>query len=259
MRIDYSEPHQSYTSLGAGRQRSSKGGAGKTFFILFIVAVLVFSSGFGVGWYFSQKSAKRAYRAAMEQQSLETPPQPSNQQATPPTGGPIPLPTTVQSQGHGDGTPPPPSSTTTPANNSPGQQLSFFDTLPKGQKNIVLGSGINKKPTPSTPPQPAAQPPATPPSNQPAIPKTNPHTTAKGVFPATSYLVQVAAYKNRKDAEDLKNKLAVRGYSAAISEVTLNGKDTWFRVRIGHHLDKEAASQVANQLLMGAKIIPDQE
>jgi len=71
--------------------------------------------------------------------------------------------------------------------------------------------------------------------------------------------VQVAAYSNRKDADALKAKLSAKGYSVSISETSLTDTGTWYRVRIGHHLDKEAAIKITNQLMMGAKVIPDQD
>lgn len=259
MRIDYSEPRQSYTTPGPSRQRPSSGTSGSTVVVLTVVGGLLFCFGFGVGWYFSQQSAKKAFRAAMEQQSLETSPRTAGQPqqtALAPAGSP---PGAVPAPQPQPGTPQQPQTGTAPATGPDGQPLSFFENLPKGQKNTVLGSGINEKPKPVPPsPAPVAPQPTTP---QPASAKKTaaPPATAKAPAPTGGYLVQVAAYSNRKDADTLKAKLSAKGYSVTISETSQNDKGTWYRVRIGRHLDKEAATKISNQLMMGAKVIPDQD
>jgi len=253
MRIDYSEPRQSYTVPNPSRHRPTNGISGATLIALVVCGGLLFGSGFGVGWYFSQQASKKAFRAAMEQQSLETgakgglqpspaaaPDGPAQQSEAPPAAQP--------------GTAPVPS--------HPELPLSFFDNLPKGQKNTVLGSGINEKPKPAAPPvatpapQTTPQQPAEPQRTAPAQPAAKP--TAKPAPKPSGYLVQVASYSNRKDAETLRSRLSAKGYSAKVSETTLEGK-TWYRVRIGRHLDKESATTISNQLMMGAKIVPDQD
>jgi len=239
MRIDYSEPRQSSGSGSSGissSPRKADGSSSSNLVVFGIIAGFIFCTGFGTGWYFSQKSAKKAFRAAMEQQSLESnqkgtqkPEQPAQQvppqaAATPPTALPAPGKPTQQAA---------------PTGQVP---LSFFESLPKGQKQTVLGSGINEKPKPAPPPQAA------------------PATKAPEAKPANSgFLVQVAAFSNVKEAESTKAKLAAKGYSASISETSLNDKGTWYRVRIGRHLDKEAASEIAGRVGSGAKVLPDQE
>lgn len=253
MRIDYSEPRQSYTVPNPSRHRPKSGISGATLIAIVACGGLVFGSGFGVGWYFSQQAAKKAFRAAMEQQSLETA---AKGGALPPTAAPLDgsaqqpaAPATAQ-----PGTAPVPS--------HPELPLSFFDNLPKGQKNTVLGSGINEKPKPTTPP------PVAPPAPQTAPQAAAPSDTAKKPEPPqpaakpapkpTGYVVQIASYSNRKDADSLRSRLSAKGYAAVVSETFLEGK-TWYRVRIGRHLDKESATKISNQLMMGAKIVPDQD
>lgn len=264
MRIDYSEPRRSYVSTPGGPiSHRSSGGSGNTVLVGVLVAGgLMFAVGFGTGWYFSQQSAKKAFRAAMEQQSLESAPkddkkaaQPVAPAATPAQPGATP---TVAAPGTQAGASQPGSA---PAATAPNQPLTFFDNLPKGQKNAVLGSGINEKPKPTPPAAPtnAPQPAVKPPAGTPAAAGAKPAETAKPAPQASGYVVQVASFNSRKDADALKAKLAAKGYAAAISETNLNDKGTWFRVRIGRHLDKEAATQIANQLMSGAKVLPDQD
>lgn len=267
MRIDYSEPRQSYTTPAPSRHRPGSGVSSTKAVAIAICCAVLFGSGFGVGWYFSQQSAKKAFRAAMEQQSLETAPKngasqtPAHPTAQPASQQGTAAPVAQQVQ---PGTTPAPQQASTPATGPNGQPLSFFDNLPKGQKNTVLGSGINEKPKPVTPP--VAPAPSVQSGTQATaakktdIKKTDPSSTAasKAAPQPSGYLVQVASYNNRKDADSLKAKLVAKGYAATVSETTLGDK-TWHRVRIGRHLDKESASQIANQLMMGAKIIPDQD
>jgi cell division protein FtsN len=207
--------------------------------LLMVLAGIIFSIGFATGWYFSQQSAKRAFRAAIEQQSLESsnPKKQSEQPQQPPVAPPQVTPAAAPTQ--------------QPQQAAPTGQvpLSFFETLPKGQKQAVLGSGINEKPKPA---QPAAtQPPQTV--------KTPLKTADAKSAGSAGYLVQVAAFNSSKEAENAKTKLSAKGYSATVVEINLNDKGTWYRVRIGRHLDKEAASEIVNRLGGSAKVLPDQE
>jgi len=75
MRIDYSPPRRSPTpSLSTAKQRSSYGSTLRFVMLIASLGLLLFGIGFGSGWYFSQQSTKQAFRAAMEQQSLESSP-----------------------------------------------------------------------------------------------------------------------------------------------------------------------------------------
>lgn len=255
MRIDYSEPRQSYTVPPPSRHRPQSGISGAKLIALAVCGGLLFGSGFGVGWYFSQQAAKKAFRAAMEQQSLETA---AKGGALPPTAAP---PDGIAQQQASPAAPAATQPGVAPPASHPELPLSFFDNLPKGQKNTVLGSGINERPK--------ATPPVTAPAPQTASQAAAPSDTAKKPEPAqpatvkpapkpTGFVVQVASYSNRKDADGLRSRLSAKGYAAVVSETTLEGK-TWYRVRIGRHLDKEAATQISNQLMMGAKIVPDQD
>ena len=90
----------------------------------------------------------------MEQQSLESAPKDTKKQPEQP----------VQQASPAGQTPPaviPPGKPAQQASPTGQVPLSFFESLPKGQKQTVLGSGINEKPKPTTtaasqPPKPAA-------------------------------------------------------------------------------------------------------
>lgn len=250
MRIDYNEPRQSAVSVAAtGRQRTVERSKGPLLMVALISGTLMFATGFGVGWYFSQQSAKKAFRAAMEQQSLESaakdPKKPAEQPSLQQPAAAAP---TNPAQPAGQ-----------PQQAAPTGQvpLSFFESLPKGQKQTVLGSGINEKQKPA--------PPATPQPAQPAaaVASTAKSAAAKPAVAAkntnTGFVVQVAAFSNQKEAEATRTKLSAKGYSASVVETNLNDKGTWYRVRIGRHLDKEAAAEIASRIGGGAKVLPDQE
>jgi cell division protein FtsN len=245
MRIDYSEPRQSSGSSSSSissSPRKAESSSSTSLLFLCVLAGFIFFTGFGTGWFFSQKAAKKAFRAAMEQQSLESTPKDTKKQPDQP----------AQQPPQAAATPP----TAIPTAGKPAQQaaptgqvpLSFFESLPKGQKQTVLGSGINEKPKSATTPVPQAP-------QAPASAAKAPDTKAA----SSGFLVQVAAFTNIKEAENTKAKLAAKGYSASISEINLNYKGTWYRVRIGRHLDKEAASEIASRVGSGAKVLPDQE
>lgn len=246
MRIDYSEPRQ---SVGATPHRqgrpAKKGGTATVIFIALIMFGIGAVSGFGYGWYLSQQSAKKAFKAAMEQQSLETlqKEQKGGGRAEPATATkqlPAEQPTSQAAAEATKGDKSKPATQAAPVEQLP---LSFFESLPKGQKQTVLGSGINEKPKQQTATQPAAT------ATAPARP-----TVDHG-----AYLVQVASFSNQKDAEAAKAKLATKGYSASIQEINLPDKGVWYRVRVGQMLDKDAATEIAGRIGGGAKVMPDLE
>lgn len=248
MRIDYSEPKQSYVT-GQIKARPRK--EPNHFFsaVVIITALSAFFGGFGTGWFFSQKAAKKAFKAATEQTSLENKPilqQPKNQPSDQLSAAqPQPLPPTAPVQ-------PPPAAAEPP--------LSFYKNLPNGQKGNVIGSGINSRNDVSKQPIQAA------------IPSNLPKQTAeheqeqtdlkqeKSAQPsANSFVVQVGSYTLKSEAEALKNKLAAKGYNVSVSESNQGDKGTWYRVRVGKKMEKEAAKELASKIGKGAVVISDRD
>lgn len=228
MRLDYSEPRRAQRSPSYQNYKTTEPRKGKgKIVILLVLAGVVFAAGFGSGWVLSEKATKQAFRAATEINKVEQPPQTAQEAQTQPAP-------------QGAGTPPPAAGQVTPQNAQQGSAghptnqvpLSFFETLPKGQKHTVLGSGINEK-----------QPSATPAKQEPSK--------------ASGFSVQAAAYLSSKDAEAMKGKLIAKGFQATVSETTINNR-VWYRVRVGHHLEKEAAVQLAAKVGSGAKIVTDE-
>jgi cell division protein FtsN len=270
MRIDYNEPKKSYTSTPPqpGSSRTRKESSSPLLLAIIITGVVSLTVGFGSGWVLSQRYAKKGFKAAMEQQSLEnTPPASTVQPAAtkPPAPAPAPVAAPSTAQPNQPGTLP--QTAVTGVQPSAEPPLSFYKTLPSGQKSNVLGSGINpaddkaaKQPLqaaiPSnlnkTPqPQSSANTPKPP---APAAPEKQP-----GKQEAAGFTVQVASYSLRSEAESLKSKLAGKGYNVHISESNLADKGTWYRVRVGKKLDQEAAKELASKLGRGAIPIPEKD
>lgn len=259
MRIDYSEPKKSYvTTLGAARPRKEPTGYVTT--VLVITAVITFIAGFGTGWFLSQKSAKKSFQAATEQNSLENYPK---QEAAPPPKPAPPHQPAAQPQPPPDPTAAQQSPTASGTTTEP--PLSFYKTLPSGQKGNVLGSGINTRDDRTKQPLQAAIPanlykqPAT--DNQ-KTPDDNPAGTVKSAArhpEGTSFTVQVASFPLKSEAETLKNKLTGKGYNVFISESHQGDKGTWYRVRVGRKLDQEEARELAGKLGKAALVIPEKD
>ncbi|OGU16700.1 MAG: hypothetical protein A2076_06670 [Geobacteraceae bacterium GWC2_53_11] len=260
MRIDYSEPKKSCSSPQPSQNRPRKESSGGVFVVVFITAVLSLGIGFGGGWTLSQRSAKKAFKAAMEQQSLENSPQqakaqPLPQQPVPPGTGQQPVDTGKQATAAGG---------PAPAGEPP---LSFYKTLPSGQKNNVMGSGINsKEDKPAKQPLQAAVPAnvnrtASAQNDETAQRQQNQNAPAKSGSrsDAGSFTVQVASYSLKSEAETLRSTLSAKGYNVGITESHLGDKGTWYRVRVGKKLDNDAARELAKKLGKGAIAIPDKD
>lgn len=278
MRIDYSSPRRSSTAApSTGKQRSSSAGSKLfTVMILLITGSVMFGTGFGTGWYFSQQATKRAFRDAMEQSSLENYPASETGSAASSLPPVMPVITAdkpvvtsaTPSESVSD------SSSSEPSLMQPKQEqeskpestrLSFYDNLSSGQKNIVLGSGINEKPrqtdevvpviTDTSAPKTAERPAPQSEQSQPLTSSTPVVQPPKN----TAWVVQVAAFPALSDAEALKARLAAKGYTASVMETKLDDRGTWYRVRIGRNMSQEAATDIANRIGGGAKAIPDKD
>ena len=58
------------------------------------------------------------------------------------------------------------------------------------------------------------------------------NATTPAVTPNARYLLQAGSYPTTKGADEVKAKLAILGFTAQVTPVTINGK-TWNRVRLG--------------------------
>jgi cell division septation protein DedD len=90
-----------------------------------------------------------------------------------------------------------------------------------------------------------AQPPPAPVSQGPAA-KDSPAPETGAQPPVSGYTVQVLATRYRSEAESLTATLKTKGYGAYLVEVR-DGGATWYRVRIGHFENSEAARRLASR------------
>lgn len=76
---------------------------------------------------------------------------------------------------------------------------------------------------------------------------TTPASTPDAVD-AARYVVQAASFRNPTDAERLKAGLALKGLEARVETVTIDAKDTYYRVRVGPVSGRASAERVLDQL-----------
>ncbi len=153
---------------------------------------------------------------------------------------------------------------------SPGQerteknpQLTFYDALPKGAQP-PLGSGINlppaEKPSPVVKEAPVQQQPVVKeileslpekkvePVKKAAVQAPLPKADSKG-----AYVVQVASFKQQKDARGLRDRL-VKTYPAFTESADLGEKGVWHRVLVGPFTNTDVAKTVMEHLKAEEKI-----
>lgn len=246
MVLDYSERRP------VSKNRPKKQPAGIFFFILIGAVTVSFGVGMMTGWLLFRQS-----------QSKQIAPQPVAATPNQRTG-----------------------SATLPASQAqPNAQevpLTFYQTLPHGGK-AVIGSGLNpRKSDDGAGKKPADKETSTPqqqktPAAQVARPEEHadradlPGEASKRVEPGvdqgnavkkqpvgnSTFCVQVASSRDRKDAEAVKARLTARGLAVYIVESKVQDKGVWFRVRLGKHLDQSEANDLAAKAGKGAIVIPE--
>lgn len=212
-----------------------------------LVIIAAYGLGVATGWLFFRLSPKPVTVAKPTNVQL---PAPATQGAAPNPAQP------------GTGQPGPPTQT---------PPLTFYDTLPRGEK-AVMGSGLNPKAAtpppkeshdqavpPVKPPPPTSAP--VPAPVQPVKPEAAPKPQA-AAKPATQekksgYAVQVASTKDKADAEAIKGRMGSRGKDAYIIVSQVKDKGTWYRVRVGHKLEPAQARELAAKFGNGAVIVAE--
>lgn len=86
------------------------------------------------------------------------------------------------------------------------------------------------------------------PANSSKPPPVPPAEVKKALDAPGAYLIQVGAYKSREEADRQRANLALIGYESRIEQVTLDERDTRFRVRVGPQPNLEAAQAVLARL-----------
>ena len=84
------------------------------------------------------------------------------------------------------------------------------------------------------------------------VPVPDNEPQGKGLPPAPvapgTYVLQVGSFRSEKEADAQKANLALLGIVSSIQSVTINGTDTWHRVRIGPISDMNKLDQVRGTL-----------
>ncbi len=112
-----------------------------------------------------------------------------------------------------------------------------------------------EKPTTAEDVKPASRPPAAdavvvapkPSAAAIAARDTPPQPTAQ-LAQGEKFLIQVAAFRARADAEQRVAALTLAGLSARVEQVTIDNRDTWYRVRLGPYGNAAAAAAAQQRL-----------
>lgn len=129
-----------------------------------------------------------------------------------------------------------------PAAPAEATRFEFYTLLP--EKEIAIPEAELDKPAPA----PVAAP-------------TAPHAPSASATPAiadasaqsTRYLLQVGSFRRLEDADRLKARLALMGLQSSIQTVSIDGTETWHRVRVGPYtgrsdLDRARATLKENKI-----------
>ncbi len=218
---------------------------------IFVVSLLVtagvaFLLGVGTGWLMFGQGRKNSVTASVNQKGVEAP---------------------AASQ---------PSSPAQPVGKAVEPSLTFYETLPKGNKEL-MGSGMNlqkqaDQPQLKTPPKPKPAATAKPAGTEEAQTQTKESVKAPAKTPEPAsfketaakegegkgkYAVQVASYHVKKEAEEARDRLKAEGMAAYVVEINIPEKGTYYRVRVGRHLDQQSAREVAEKAGKGSILIPE--
>ena len=86
------------------------------------------------------------------------------------------------------------------------------------------------------------------------LPETESTVTEKEIKENTltikkdNYFLQVGAFQNEADADNMKAKLALQGYEAVVQTATIPEKGVWHRVRVGPLSDIEQINKTRDDL-----------
>jgi cell division septation protein DedD len=148
--------------------------------------------------------------------------------------------------------PAPPAAQASGAPVTAGEKLSYAERLAAPEPT----SEPLKRPEEIAPPAPRADAPvppaatsAPPASTKPREPAPKPSAVASGSTepPGPGYSIQVAALREREEADTIVKRLAAKGYPAYVA-APIKEKVPIFRVRIGKYKDRREADTVAAKL-----------
>lgn len=136
-----------------------------------------------------------------------------------------------------------------PAARQPQPKFEFYNLLP--EMEVVLSDAEVKEATSRPPPKAPAETPPKPKTEAGGTAPPTSQTSAAELATGDTYLVQLGSFTRKEDADRLKAQLAMQGVQTQIQQVTINGKDTYYRVRTGALRGSQALSEVRSRLKKG--------
>ncbi|HEY4239746.1 MAG TPA: SPOR domain-containing protein [Kofleriaceae bacterium] len=127
-----------------------------------------------------------------------------------------------------------------------GQGLSFHDTLAQPAAAAPAAASADPLVAPVAAPPPIAAP---EPAAAPAAKHDDPPPPAK----KAKYTLQISSFQARSDAEALVATMKKDGFAPTITEAEVDGKGTFYRVRVGSYRTLDAANDAKDDLAKSAK------
>jgi len=112
-------------------------------------------------------------------------------------------------------------------------RFAFYELLPKYE--VLIPKETLK--TPVAKPAPTGGTATTPAASE-----------AREPAPAGRYMIQVGAFRDRKEADQQRANLALLGVESRIETVTIDNASTWYRVRIGPEKDQRKVESILSRL-----------
>jgi DedD protein len=193
----------------------------------------------------STAQAESSAPAALATAPAETPPAPVSEPPT--TGGSGPVQPAVRETAQQAAASPPPNQ----APPQPADEEEYYNDLVKGKKNTSLAAAKGHGAASKTPDRPAAKP-ATSPA---AAPPAPPPAVAEHGSSSSGYAVQLAAVRERSEADAIAKRLVSKGYQAYVL-VPQPGKPPVYRVQVGRFKNRGEADKVAARLRKNEQFKP---
>ena len=119
-------------------------------------------------------------------------------------------------------------------------RFTFYELLPSQEVLVPSQADGKTRPGAAPPPANAAAPGSSTAANAPGAVKAQPGSD--------TFIIQVASYKAEAEAERQKAALALIGVESRIEKVTIDNRDTYYRVRVGPVKDEAKARDTLAQL-----------
>jgi cell division septation protein DedD len=136
----------------------------------------------------------------------------------------------------------------------PAPDNDYFDDLVNGQKDTRVGTAKGRAsvaPPKQREPAPAAKPPV----SAAAKPAAAPAAVVERTSSSSGYAVQLAAVRERSEADAIARRLVSKGYQAYVL-VPQPGKPPVYRVQVGRFKNRSEADKIASRLRKNEQFKP---